>query len=326
MAHMKYFILIHFFCLSLFGKDLSQNSKHELVDKIIAVINSEALLQSDLADFSANLSKEGVVEESLLLDDKLTDLKNSRANQLQYLIREKLVLSEIKRQNLSFTEERVNQEMDSLARRNKMNRSDLEAYLKKQGYSLESYKQTLKSRLERQSFFENEIVSKLRITDEDAYNEYKNKIPNYRPNVNEFKISQIFFNPKKGSSAEAFKRAEDVAKKITEGSSFESLANKFNEDKGANEGGYLGQFKSGEFNPDIEKAISNLESGSVSSIIQTKLGFHIVKVISKKTSVDPNFLKYKEQIKASLIEQNFKRQLKNWFESKKQDSYIKIYE
>ncbi len=300
--------------------------KIEVVDKIVAIVNSESILQSELNSFPSRLKKEGSLDESLLLDQKPSDLKLSRTQQLQFIIREKLVESEVKKQNLEITDDAVSLEVDKLAKKNGLSKTQLEASLKKQGYTITEYRKVLKSRMERQSFFESEIISKLRITDEDAYNEYKNKVPNYRPNVNEYKIAQIFFDPRKGSPQLALKRATEVYGKMTSGESFESLANKFNEEKSANPDGLLGQFKSGEFNADLEKAVENLDKGQTTAIVKSKIGFHIVKVLDKKVSYDPQFLKYKEQIKSSLIEKNFKRQLKNWFESKKQSSYIKIYE
>lgn len=304
----------------------ASDKKLEVVDKIVAVVNSESVLQSELNSFPLRLKKEGSLDESLLLDQKVSDLKSSRSQQLQFIIREKLVESEVKKQNLEMTDDAVNLEVDKLAKKNGLSRAQLEASLKKQGYSMSEYRKVLKSRMERQSFFESEIISKLRITDEDAYNEYKNKVPNYRPNVNEYKIAQIFFDPRKGSSQLALSRANDVYSKLVSGESFENLANKFNEEKSANPGGLLGQFKSGEFNADLEKAVENLDKGQTTAIVKSKIGFHIVKVLDKKVSYDPQFLRYKEQIKSSLIEKNFKRQLKNWFESKKQSTHIKIYE
>lgn len=326
-----FFILcpLFFFSSLLQAKETplaSKSSTAVVVNKIIAAVGSEAILKSDLDSFESRLKKDGSIDEALLLDKTLEELKKSKSEQLQYLIREKMVESEIKRLNLSFTDDRVNEEISTLAKRNRMSRTELEAYMKKQGYSLTEYKNSLKARLERQSFFETEIVAKLRITDEDAYNEYKNKNPNYKPNINEYKIAQIFFDPRKGSPEEALKRAEAVYDKIKNGEAFDKLADKFNEDKGANVGGYLGQFKTGEFNADMERAISNLDAGGISQIVQTKQGFHIIKVLEKKVTQDPLFLRYKEQIKASLVEKNFKRQLKNWFESQKQNSYIQIYE
>ena len=300
--------------------------KTELVDKIVATVGSEAVLQSDLNEMPSRLKKEGSIDETMLLDDRIEDLKSNRTSQLNYLIREKLVESEIKRQNLSFTDDRINEEMGNMAKKNQMTRTELEAYLKRQGYNIADYKKTLKSRLERQSFFESEIVAKLRITDEDAYNEYKNRNPKYKPNVNELKVGMIFFNPRKGTPEEAFKRAEAVYKKLQSGESFEALADKYNEDPNANAGGYLGEFKTGELNPEMEKAVGNLDAGETTQVFRSSRGFQIMKVIDKKVTQDPMFLRYKEQIKAGLVEKNFKRQLKNWFESKKQDAYIKLYE
>ena len=322
MKNISSLIIISLFPYLTFAAD----KKVEVVDKIVAIVNSESILQSDLNSFSSRLKKEGSLDESLLLELKAADLKSNRSEQLQFIIREKLVESEVKKQNLEITEDAVNLEVDKLAKKNGLSKSQLEASLKKQGYTLPEYRKTLKSRMERQSFFESEIISKLRITDEDAYNEYKNKVPNYRPNVNEYKIAQIFFDPRKGSAQQALKRATDVYSKMTSGELFESLANKFNEEKSANPDGLLGQFKSGEFNSDLERAVENLDKGQTTAIVKSKLGYHIVKVLDKKVSYDPQFLKYKEQIKSTLIEKNFKRQLKNWFESKKQSSYIKIYE
>ena len=147
-------------------------------------------------------------------------------------------------------------------------------------------------------------------------------ISNYKPNVNEFKISQIFFSPKKGGPQGALDRATAVASRIQAGESFETLANQLNETPGANKDGFLGTFRSGEFMAEIERAVGNLSANEVSGVIKSPAGFHIVKVLSKKTTLDPNFVKVKEMIKASLVEKNFQRQLKNWFEVKKQDAYI----
>ncbi len=296
----------------------------ELVDKIIVLVNSEIVLQSDLKSLQSRISKEGMVDETILLGESASTLKNNEKAQLDFLIREKLVESEIKRQGLSVGDDRVETELNELARKNQMSRADFNKVITKQGFAVEDFKAMQKNRIERQSFFESEIVSKLRITDEDAYGEYQNKNPNARPNINEFTISQIFFSPKRGGGEGALARAQVTLSRVREGESFEDMANKFNETPDAAKDGYLGSFRAGEFLPDIERAVSSLDAGSVSEIIRSPAGYHIVKVLSKKTILDPNFVRVKEMIKASLVEKNFKRQLKNWFESKKQDAYIKI--
>ncbi len=311
-----FFVLVASVATFSFAKDV--------VDKVVAIVNSEPILLSELSAMPARSKKEGGLDEALLLDEKAEKIKSDSKAQLDYLIREKLIESEIKRLNLSLSDDRINSEMQTLAKRNQMSKAELESSIKKQGYTLPEYKNVLKAKIERQSFFEAEVISKLRITDEDAYSEFRAQFPKYKPVVNEFSIAQIYFNPKKGSAKEALARAEATLNKLALGESFESLANKFNEDPRSNKDGLLGSFKSGEFLPEIENAIGALDKNQYSKVIQSKVGFHIVKVLDKKVTQDPQFLRIKEQIKASLVEKNFKRQLKNWFESKKQDAYIKI--
>lgn len=299
----------------------------EVVDKIIATVNSEAILLSDMKKLQSRITKPGAIDESILLGEPIESLKSDKNAQLQFLIREKLITAEIKRQNLSVTDDKVDAEMNQLAKRGQMTRPEFEKFIVKQGLTVEDYKEIQKNKMERQGFFENEIVSKLRITDEDAYGEYQTKNPNYKPNVNEFKVAQIFFNPRlKGEGEAALARANAVLEKLKAGESYETLANKFNEDGSGNKDGILGTFKTGELKPETENAIAGLSENDYTDVVRTKQGFHIFKLLSKKTTMDPQFLKYKDQIKGYLSEKNFARQLKNWFESKKQDAYITIYD
>ncbi len=298
----------------------------EVVDKVLVSVNSEVILLSDVKKLQSRLTKPGSIDESLLLGEKIETLKNNRTAQLQFLIREKLISAEIKKQGLSVSKERVETEMLQMAKRGQMTRAEFLIYLNKQGFNLEDYREVLRNKLERQTFFESEIVSKLRITDEDAYGEYQIKNPKYLPNVNEFKIAQIFFDPRKTGAEAALVRAKNSLEKIKSGESFETVANRDSEDSTGNKDGYLGAFKTGEFNSEIERAVTGISPGEYTDVVKSKDGYHIFKLLSKKTTVDPQFLKYKEAIKSSLIEKNFSRQLKNWFESKKQDAYIKNFD
>lgn len=311
------FVAVILFSSFLYAKDV--------VDKIIASVNSEIILLSDLKSMQSRMKKQGAIDETLLLGASLESIRGDKKAQLNFLIREKLVESEIKRLGMSSAEEQVNAELAQMAKKNQMSMSEFANYLSAQGFKVEEYKQMLRSRSERQSFFEKEIVSKLRITDEDAYGVFQTKYPNYRARVGEFKIAQIFFSNKKGGAAGAQDRANAVYRRLVAGEMFEALANQFDETPGSNKDGVLGVFKSGEFLPEIEKAISDLTINGSSGVLPGPDGFHIVKLLDKKTVLDPNFLKIKESIKASLVQQNFERQLKNWFELKKLEANITIF-
>lgn len=295
----------------------------EVVDKIVASVNEEIVLLSDLKKMQSRVKKIGSVDETLLLGESMESLQKSEQEQLDFLIREKLVDSEIKRLGMTVSDEQVTAEMNQMAKRNQMSEAEFASYMKSQGYTVEEYKVILKARLERQTFFEREIISKLRITDEDAYGVFRARFPNYRPSVSEYKIAQIFFSSRgQGGDEGALSRARAAQDKLKNGESFESLANQLDETPGSNKDGVLGTFKSGEFSPTMEKAVENLSVNDHTGVVEGPTGYHIIKLLSKNTILDPNFVRVKEQIKAGLVQQNFERQLKNWFELKEADAKI----
>lgn len=298
----------------------------EVVERIVAIVNNELILESDFSELQHKLKTPPLIDDSLLGDSDLEALKKNRKNQLDYLINEKILASEIKRLNHSVTMERVEQEIKDMAKKNGVTVSDVLAAFKEQGISASEYQKFLKEKIEKQSLIESEIISKLRISDDDALAEYLKKNPGNKSTVNEFTVAHIFFNPKKGGVEAALSRAQSVLEKLRRGEKFETLAEQNSEDPNFATGGLLGTFKSGEFMEEVENSIQTLNPGQTTEVVKSRLGFHIVKLLGKKLTTDPKFEREKERIKASLFEQNFKRQMKNWLQFKREDSFIRINE
>lgn len=310
----------------LFSLMFAVSAQAEIVEKTVAIVNSELILESDFKELGKRIGQPGLVDESLLYDKPISSLKDNRKAQLEFLIREKLLKSEIKKLNLTVTEDRVSSELNDMAKRNNVSQAELLNIIRGQGISPVEYKAFLKDSIEKRLLMDSEIISKLRISDEDALNEYLKTNPSSRPAIDEFSVSHIFFSPKKGGSDEALKRAEAVLVKLRGGESFEALAQQSSEDQNFTAGGGLGTFKAGEFLPEIESSVANLKVGEITSIVKSRMGFHIVKLTSKKLTTDPKFEKAKERIKAVLLENSFKRQLKNWLQTKRDESFVRINE
>ncbi|MBS1969090.1 MAG: peptidylprolyl isomerase [Bdellovibrionales bacterium] len=298
----------------------------EVVERIVAIVNNEIILESDFKDLQHKMKTPALIDDSLLMGKSVDDLKKDRKAQLDYLINEKIMQSEIKRLNHSVTMERVDQEIKDMAKKNNVTVPEILAAFKSQGISQSEYQAFLKEKIEKQSLIESEIISKLRISDDDALAEYLKKNPENKSSVNEFTIAHIFFNPKKGGPDEAYKRAQAVLEKLRQGESFETLAEQNSEDPNFTTGGLLGTFKSGEFLKEVEDSIQNLNPGQTTGIVKSRMGYHIVKLLGKKLTTDPKFEREKERIKSALFEQNFKRQMKNWLQSKREESFIRINE
>lgn len=296
----------------------------ELVDRIVAIVNSEVITDSDLKEFTQRVNGGGMIDDLLLFGQPASALKNNRDAQLNYLINEKILDSEIKRLNLSVTIERVEQEIRDIAKRNNVSRAEMMDAVKAQGMNASAYQDFIRTRIERQSLIEQEVSAKIRVSDEDVMSQYLRQHPNANTGSYEYTLAQIYFNPKKGGLDQARTRARTVLQKIRAGESFEALAEQNSEDPNFTAGGLLGTFKAGEFNREMENGVQGLSVGDVSEVIQARDGFHIVKILNKKVIADPNFEKEKEKIRAVIFEQAFQKQLKNWLETKRDDSFIRI--
>jgi len=313
-------LLISFLLLFSFA------AQAEIVERIVATVNNEIILESDFKELQHKLKTPALIDETMLLGKSIDDLKKDRKTQLEYLINEKIMASEIKRLNHSVTMERVEQEIRDMAKKNNVSVNEVLAAFKAQGISTSEYQTFLKDKIEKQALIESEIISKLRISDDDALAEYLKKNPENKSSVNEFTIAHIYFNPKKGGAEAALSRAQAVLTKLRSGENFETLAEQNSEDPNFTSGGLLGTFKSGEFLKELEDSIQNLSAGQTSPVVKSRMGFHIVKLLNKKLTTDPKFEKEKEKIKSTLFEQNFKRQMKNWLVSKREESFVRINE
>ncbi|MBK86934.1 MAG: peptidylprolyl isomerase [Flavobacteriaceae bacterium] len=111
------------------------------------------------------------------------------------------------------------------------------------------------------------------------------KVLDKRPSRGEVQVAHIMIsNTQKDSSLVPKIRINELHNSLIQGSSFETLAKQFSDDKSsASKGGIMNPFRSGDINSEVfvDTAFNLNEIGSISKPIQTQYGWHILKLISK---------------------------------------------
>ena len=76
--------------------------------------------------------------------------------------------------------------------------------------------------------------------------------------------------------------AEDIRRRIRQGASFESLAREFSTCPSKSKGGDLGWFGPGQMVGEFESAVKRLGVGSISDVVRTQFGFHIIRLTGRR--------------------------------------------
>ena len=144
----------------------------------------------------------------------------------------------------------------------------------------------------------------VQISDDDLKARYQRDIQQYEV-PNRVHVEHILFMTVGKPDAEVDeikKKAEDVLKQVKKGAKFEDLAKKYSEDPGTKDkGGDLGFIVQGQTVPEFEKVAFSLQPGSVSDLVKTQYGFHIIKVLAKETAHTKPFDDVKDSIRAPMM-------------------------
>jgi peptidyl-prolyl cis-trans isomerase D len=133
----------------------------------------------------------------------------------------------------------------------------------------------------------------------------------YQQNIDQFKVQNrvhvehILFKTVGQTDAlvaETQKKAEDVLKKAKSGGNFEDLAKQYSDDTSKTKGGDIGWIVEGQTVPEFQQAAFTLPKGSISDLVKTQYGFHIIKVLDKETARTKSFDEVRAEIEPTVLD------------------------
>lgn len=226
----------------------------------------------------------------------------------------KLLLLKAEKANIAASDSAVNAQLEQYY----ASRGGEENFIKlveQQGFTIDYVKNDIRDQLTVQNFLDKELEEQIAVTEEDlqtAYGEDKTA-----------SVQHILFLTQGKSDeekAEIRKTAEQVLARAKAGEDFGALAKEFSEDPGSkNKGGLYENFGRGQMVKSFEEASFNLPIGSISDLVETVYGLHIIKVVDRKKETRP-FDQVKEELRNQLERTKRRDVFENYLEQIKTES------
>ena len=121
------------------------------------------------------------------------------------------------------------------------------------------------------------------------------------------------------------KQIDDILKRVKAGEDFAALATQFSEDPGSKDkGGELPPFSHGEMVPEFEAAAFSMETNTVSDVVTTTYGFHIIKLLDKTPAKKVDYADVADKIKDFLSQQKTEKLAPAYLDNLKKGAGVEI--
>jgi peptidyl-prolyl cis-trans isomerase SurA len=251
----------------------------KVVDRIIGVVGSEIILQSDL--------EASVLE---MTEGKGSDDAAMRCSVYENLLYQKLLLNQAKLDSIEVSDgevqSQVERRIDYFVQMFGSVEEFEKYYGKSQAQLKEEYFDLIKDQLLVQKMQEN-ITNKVKVTPADVLRYYQTVPKDSIPLIGEqVEYSKIEIAPKVRDSEvqRIIHMMDSIRMNLSNGKSSMTLeAAKWSEDPGSKyKGGCYPLQRKGSFVPEYEAAVYNTPEGSYSPVFSSVYGYHFVKVIEKR--------------------------------------------
>jgi len=250
---------------------------YEPLNRIVAVVNDDVIVQSQVDDREAL-----VIKQLEAKNTAIPDREQLRQQVLDRLVLENLQLQMAHQNGIDIDDETLNSNVSAMAKDNNLTLSDFRDKLESEGYDYAAFREQIRNEIAiarvRQQMVENHI----QVTDQEVNNLLANAGAG-GDTGKEYHLAHILVSVPDGASPDAISKAEAHARSILDklhaGADFAQTAVAESNGQQALEGGDLGWRTADKLPTLFTDVVAKLQKGDISDLIRSPSGFHIVKLV-----------------------------------------------
>jgi len=283
-----------------------------VVEKIVAVVGSEIILQSEVEERAAPMMADVAAISNP--GQRAARAAAVRRQTLEHMVDEQLLVQEAAELKVSVSSDEVDKSIEQIKKDYNLTDAQLREELHKQGMSLAAYRQNTKREILRYRIINIAVGSKVSVSDADVQGYYERHMQTANLQV---RASHIFLAIPEGADAattqEKEKQAQLLLRRAQSGEDFSRLAREYSEDTATRaEGGDLGWFGKDILPKPIEELVFSMKVDEIRGPVRADRGFHVIKLLGRRAQDPKPLAEVRDQIRGQLRQREMERQTKNF--------------
>ncbi|OUS25965.1 peptidylprolyl isomerase SurA [Thalassotalea sp. 42_200_T64] len=275
---MRLAFIISGLALSAVALSTPVNAKEKELDKVVAIVNSGVVLESDINELVGNVKKQALLEKQSLPSDKAL-----RTQAMEKLINDSLLLQMGERMGVQISDAQLDNAIASIAKDNgDMSTEQFRQQLVADGINYERYREGIRIEMITSEVRRGSVRRRVAITPQEVSNLVELMKQQTNADV-EYNMGHILISfpdePTQEDLLDAKKRADKVIELLNSGSDFKKIAIASSGAPTALEGGDLGWKGINEMPTLFAELVDGQDKDSVFGPIRTGLGFNIIKIL-----------------------------------------------
>ncbi|MGB5745870.1 MAG: peptidylprolyl isomerase [Desulfobacterales bacterium] len=289
--------------------------------KKVAVVNGVVISRTQY-DKELDVHRERISRQGKQIsDDQMAELKKDI---LEGLIEREVLYQESQKAGIKIADQKVNDQLANIKKRFP-NEEEFKKALASMDLTEEEVRAQIQRGLAIRELIDEKVASKIAITDEET-NAYYTGNPQLFKQPEKVKASHILIKVEPtaddAKKAEAGKKIEEIQQKLKEGGDFAQLAKEYSEGPSSTKGGDLGYFQRGQMVKPFEDTAFSMKANEVSGRVETRFGYHLIKVYDKKPEQTLSYADVKDKIAQRLKQEKVEKDATQYVENLKKDAKV----
>ena len=291
---------------------------------MVAVVNGTIITQGEFDRVLNYELRRAAQSGQKIPDAQMAQIENSI---LDSLIMGELLFQESKKKGVQVKPESVTEQL-MIVKQRFPSEAEFKKALEENKTTESKIKADIKRNMAIQQLIDKEVDQKVKITEEESKTFFDTN-PQLFQQPERVKASHILIKVDEGASeekkAEARKKIEEIQQKVQKGEDFADLAKTYSEGPSAPRGGDLDYFGRGQMVKPFEEAAFSLKPNETSDIVETRFGYHLIKVVDKQPAKMMAYADVKDRINKHLKDQKLRTERQLYFDKLKKDAKIEKF-